>query len=270
MIDNEVFKTASQPERAVRASWQQHCRHHQKFQMDEMMSPDNSTAEQITDKEASTLMTWSIKTIDQSPRDRKFLALVSFGAPGIFLIYTLWLINPSAAEGYGTPIFFIVSSLLMSLAILAMVRQKTLFNYRVYPDHIESDDCLYYPDYTEDLFKGIVIVFVLAVMFLGIFTGSALLTVFGPVFILVGTGGALMSWQRPEPRHHPGLPWDEFHFVTVDRKYRIIVHHCTDVPQGFDVRFPDDDLLEQYLAFLHTVLRPTVKYTEKVWQGNYE
>ena len=234
------------------------------------MSPDNSTAGQITDKDASTLMTWSIKAIDQSPRDRRFLALFSFGAPGAFLAYILWLTDLSTVESYGFPISITVSMLLASFGILAMVRQKTLFNYRVYPDHIESDDCLYYPDYTEDLFKGIVIVFVLAVMFLGIFTGSALLTVFGPVFILVGTGGALMSWQRPEPRHHPGLPWDKFNFVTVDRKYRIIVHHCTDVTLGFEVRFPDNDLFEQYLAFLRTVLKPTVTYTEKVWPGSYQ
>ncbi|MBD8495281.1 permease [Pseudomonas syringae] len=230
------------------------------------MDPENSTAEQITDKETSTLMTWSIKTIDQSPRDRKFLALVSFGAPGIFLIYTLWLIKPSADEGYGTPIFFIVSSLLMSLAILAMVRQKTLFNYRVYADHIEYDACLYYPDYTEDLFKGIVIFFVLAVIFLGLFTGSVLLILFGPIFILLGTGGALMSWQRPAPRGHPSLPWNDINFITVDRKHRIIVQHTTDVTLGFEAHCPDNDLFEHYLAFLRTVLRPDVEYIEKVWQ----
>ncbi|GAB7531932.1 hypothetical protein PS3A_43460 [Pseudomonas sp. 3A(2025)] len=79
-----------------------------------------------------------------------------------------------------------------------------------------------------------------------------------------------MSWQRPLPKHRPGLPWDKFNFVTVDRKYRIIVHHCTDVTLGFEVRFPDNALFEQYLAFLRTVLRPTVEYTEKVWPGSYQ
>lgn len=234
------------------------------------MNTDNSMIEQTIDKKGSTLMAWSLKAIIHPPRDRKFAILFSFGAPGIALTGILWSLDLATIESYDFPIFITVTLLLTSFAILAGVRQKTLFNYRVYPDHVEADDCLYYPAYTEDLFKGIVIVFVLATTFLGIFVGSVLLAVFGPVFILLGTGGALMSWQRPLPRYHPGLPWDEFNFVTVDRKYRIIVQHCEDVNQGFDVRFPDDDLFEQYLAFLPTVLRPTVKYTEKVWPGDYE
>ncbi|MBD8495282.1 hypothetical protein [Pseudomonas syringae] len=230
------------------------------------ISPDNRNQS----SETPLLMSWSLKTLAHSPRDRIVIPIACMAVPIVNAILSLWAFFMGIEQDQTLGVDFLPGTLLIGWAFLAMVRQKTLFNYRVYPDHIESDDSLYYPDYTEDLFKGIVIVFVLAVMFLGIFTGSALLTVFGPVFILVGTGGALMSWQCPEPRHHPGLPWDEFNFVTVDRKYRIIVHHCTDVPQGFDVRFPDDDLLEQYLAFLHTVLRPTVKYTERVWQGNYE
>ncbi|GAB7531931.1 hypothetical protein PS3A_43450 [Pseudomonas sp. 3A(2025)] len=186
------------------------------------------------------------------------------------MAYALWLADLGTIDSYGFPAFITIGMLLASLGILAMVRQKTLFNYRVYPDRIESDECLYYPDYTEDLFKGIVIILILAMIFLGIFTGSLLLAIFAPVFILLGTGGALMSWQRPLPKHRPGLPWDKFNFVTVDRKYHIIVQHCTDVTLGFEVRFPDNALLEQYLAFLRTVLRPTVEYTEKVWPGSYQ
>ncbi len=234
------------------------------------MTSETSTNKKTRHEKHKTLMNWSLKALDQSPNEKTINIGACLTGPALNIVFVLWALYTGDEDDQALGLWLIPGMLLLSWAFIAMILQKTLFNYRVYPDHIESDDCLYYPDYTEDLFKGIVIVFVLAVMFLGIFTGSALLTVFGPVFILVGTGGALMSWQRPEPRHHPGLPWDEFNFVTVDRKYRIIVHHCTDVPQGFDVRFPDDDLLEQYLAFLHTVLRPTVKYTEKVWQGNYE
>lgn len=234
------------------------------------MNTDSSVIEKASDKEAPQLMSWSIKTTAHSPRERKFDLVASFGASGIVLTYALWVIDITTIESYGFPIFLTIGMLIASFGMLAIFRQKTLFNYRVYPDHVEYDDCLYYPDYTEDLFKGIVIILILAMIFLGIFTGSVLLTIFAPIFILLGTGGALMSWQSPSPRHHPGLPWDEFNFVTVDRKYRIIVQHCEDVNQGFDVRFPDDDLFEQYLAFLPTVLRPTVKYTEKVWPGDYE
>ncbi|KQQ64401.1 hypothetical protein ASF84_26025 [Pseudomonas sp. Leaf127] len=207
------------------------------------MISETSTNKKAQHEKHKTLMNWSLKALDQSPKEKTINIGVCLTGPALNIVFVLWAFYTGDEDDQALGLWLIPGMLLLSWAFIAMILQKTLFNYRVYPDHIESDDCLYYPDYTEDLFKGIV---------------------------LVGTGGALMSWQRPEPRHHPGLPWDEFHFVTVDRKYRIIVHHCTDVPQGFDVRFPDDDLLEQYLAFLHTVLRPTVKYTERVWQGNYE
>ncbi|WP_459747669.1 hypothetical protein, partial [Pseudomonas sp. 3A(2025)] len=103
-------------------------------------------------------MTWSLKAIIHPPRDRKFAILFSFGAPGIVLAGILWSLDLATIESYDFPIFITVALLLTSFAILAGVRQKTLFNYRVYPDHVESDECLYYPEYTEDLFKGIVIV----------------------------------------------------------------------------------------------------------------
>ena len=61
------------------------------------------------------------------------------------------------------------------------------------------------------------------------------------------------------------IPWDQYNSVTVDRKRRFVVTHTTDQTLGFEARLPNDELLEQYLAFLRSVLPPSAQFTERKW-----
>lgn len=73
--------------------------------------------------------------------------------------------------------------------------------------------------------------------------------------------------KRENPvNREASLPWHEYNFVTIDRKHRFIITHKTDPTVGFEARLPNDELFEQYLAFLRTVLPAHVIYTEKRWK----
>jgi hypothetical protein len=103
--------------------------------------------------------------------------------------------------------------------------------------------------------------FVLALA--GLMTGSVLL-ILGPIASYFMVALYLFNLQNPVSRRK-SLPWHEYNFVTLDREHRTIVTHKTDPTLGFEARLPDDELFEQYLEFLRTVLPSHVQYTEKRW-----
>jgi hypothetical protein len=102
-----------------------------------------------------------------------------------------------------------------------------------------------------------------------VFVGAALIT--GSILFLVSPAAIgflatlrLLNWQNPVI-HEKSLPFNEYNFVTIDRKRRVVVTHVKDLTLGFEVRFPDDRLFEKYLDFLRVSLPPTAEFTEKKW-----
>ncbi|KPB32649.1 Uncharacterized protein AC514_2657 [Pseudomonas savastanoi pv. phaseolicola] len=123
---------------------------------------------------------------------------------------------------------------------------------------------LHYPDFASSFFKGIAIAVILIFVFIAALTGS-LLFLIGPAAMACIAALKLLNWENPI-HHEQSLPWDEYNFVTVDRKRLMIVTHRTDVTLGFEARFQHEVLFNKYLAFLQTVLPPTTEFTEKAWK----
>lgn len=76
----------------------------------------------------------------------------------------------------------------------------------------------------------------------------------------------IMEWKPPPSELETSMVWEKYNAVTIDRRYRIIVIHRTDLTIGFEARLPNKELFEQYLAFLRTVLPEVTTYREEVWK----
>ncbi|RMR17607.1 hypothetical protein ALP90_01624 [Pseudomonas amygdali pv. ulmi] len=144
------------------------------------------------------------------------------------------------------------------------VRQKTIYNYTIKTNCAHLEYYLHYPDFASSFFKGIAIAVILIFVFIAALTGS-LLFLIGPAAMACIAALKLLNWENPI-HHEQSLPWDEYNFVTVDRKRLMIITHRTDVTLGFEARFQHEVLFNKYLNFLHTVLPFTAEFTEKAWK----
>ncbi|KQQ57689.1 hypothetical protein ASF84_28155 [Pseudomonas sp. Leaf127] len=171
----------------------------------------------------------------------------------------------SLVEDFNLWLTLCLSLMILGSLPVALLMQKTAFDYIIYPDRGEVEHQLYFPNFAGGLFKGVATIAILMFVGAALLTGS-LLFLFGPAAVAVGSAIKLMNWEKPAPTHEVSMPWSDHYFVTVDRTYLIIVAHHTDTTIGFKARFPDKALFEQYLAFLRTVVAPHAEFTEKVWE----
>jgi hypothetical protein len=158
---------------------------------------------------------------------------------------------------------FICVTVAFLIFYLKVARQKTAYHYKVYEDHTSLDYHVFYSDLETAIIKTLACICMLVYVGVTLITGSILFLV-GPAAIGFLAALRLMNWQNPVT-HVNSLPWDEYNFVTIDRKRKIIVTHRTDVTLGFEARLPDDELFEQYLSLLKASLPPTAEFTEKKW-----
>jgi hypothetical protein len=149
---------------------------------------------------------------------------------------------------------------------LKISRQKNVYHYQIYKDHATLDHHVYYSELEIKIIKT------LAAICMFVFVGAALIT--GSILFLIGPAAIgflatlrLLNWQNPIT-HENSLPFNEYNFVTVDRKRRVIVTHVKDLTLGFEARLPDDKLFEQYLDLLKRSLPPTAEFTEKKWDSD--
>ncbi|WP_109511922.1 permease [Pseudomonas ovata] len=213
----------------------------------------------------STLMKWSIKAINQSPSDIRAAFYFCFGTPIICISGLSWWLWPEMEIMFGFWLGLCMATIVFPMIFLAILRQKTVFNYKIQLDYGEVEHQLYFPDFASDLFQGLAAFAILIFVGVALLTGS-LLFLLGPAAIAVGSAMTLMNWEKPPVVYERSMSWNDHDFVTVDRKYLIIVAHHTDTTIGFKARFPDKALFEQYLAFLRTVVAPHAEFTEKVWE----
>ncbi len=183
----------------------------------------------------------------------------------VLFLYCLWLMWDTLPEDVELLIAFGCAAVVSVIYMIMLVaRQKTIFNYQLTTQACSVEHLLHYPGFAGPLFKGIAIFTILLFLGVALVTGSLLFLV-GPAVIALGAARTLLNWENPI-HHRETRPWEMHNFVTIDRKRSIIVIHCTDITTGFVAHFPNKDLLEQYLQFLHTVLPPTVEFMEKDWE----
>ncbi|WP_081002897.1 permease, partial [Pseudomonas amygdali] len=153
---------------------------------------------------------------------------------------------------------------ILAYFICLLIRQKTIYNYTIKTNCAHLEYYLHYPDFASSFFKGIAIAVILIFVFIAALTGS-LLFLIGPAAMACIAALKLLNCENPI-HHEQSLPWDEYNFVTVDRKRLMIITHRTDVTLGFEARFQHEVLFNKYLNFLHTVLPSTAEFTEKAWK----
>jgi hypothetical protein len=140
---------------------------------------------------------------------------------------------------------------------------KAVYRYRVFETHARLAYCLDIPKQASTVFKSFAIFGIACIFLIGLISGSILILV-GPCGMTIFAALRLLDMKIPKKRDW-SAPWDEYNFVTVDRKRRFIVTHTTDQTLGFEARLPNDELFEQYLAFLHSVLPASAQFIEKKW-----
>ncbi|MCQ9422939.1 permease [Pseudomonas sp. LJDD11] len=187
------------------------------------------------------------------------------------LILSIWPVSLGvlARDSFHTdPITFycvLGGALTAEFYYLYFMLRPSIFNYRIYPECGEVDVQPYYAKYTKHVFNGVAIIAIIVLLGLAAFVGS-LLFLLGPVALMIISALNIMEWKPPPCELETSMVWEKYNAVTVDRRYRIIVIHRTDLTIGFEARLPNKALFEQYLAFLRTVLPEVTTYREEVWK----
>lgn len=209
------------------------------------------------------VLNWSISAISGSPKDLFLSQIVITVAHVLWFSCISYLMRDMIEREMG---FFIsITTLIIGLnaGAICIMRQKTLYRYQIHRTRARLVYRLHYPKYAREFFKGFALVGIFLLILMALMAGSLLfLTGVGAMAFMAAM--RLLTWKNPIKREWSG-PWDEYNFVTVDRKRRVVVTHITDKTLGFEARLPDDALFEQYLAFLRSVLPPTAQFTEKKW-----
>ncbi|AHF69347.1 MULTISPECIES: hypothetical protein [Pseudomonas] len=224
-----------------------------------------STAQNKIFSSDSTVMAWSIKTIDCPPKELIKFQLIIIGSSLALFLYCLWMMWDTLPEDVELLIGFGCAAVVSATYMIMLVaRKKTIFNYHIdiQAGSVEYYD--YYPNFAGPFFKGIAIFTILLFLGVALVTGS-LLFLLGPAAISLGAARSLLNWEN-KINNEQSLPWNEYNFVTVDRKRSMIITHRTDITVGFEFRFPNKELFEQFLQFLHSVLPPTAEFMEKDWE----
>ncbi|MFJ2483623.1 permease [Pseudomonas sp. NPDC087598] len=211
------------------------------------------------------LMNWSTKTIKSSPKDimKAQLWLIA-GATLMNALVTAAVWQNLPKYNTGLLIAYIFSYALTGYFIL-ILRQKTVFNYRLTETHGEVEHYRYYPRYAGTIFKGFASFTVLFFVGASLYTGS-LSFMIGPATMALGASRFLFGWKN-EITNLRSSPWREYNFVTIDRKRLMVVTHRSNQSVGFETRFTEDTELEKYLNNLKKLLPKSAIYSEKNWPG---
>lgn len=207
------------------------------------------------------IMQWSSKVVSGSPREVVIFRCFAISAALVFLAYITFLWGLKENPG-----FIFGATLLLgtvSGSAIAAREIKVIYRYRIFKTHARLAYCLNIPKHTDALFKIFAILGIGCMFMIGIMSGSILILA-GPGGIAVFAALKLLNIKIPKKREW-SIPWDQYNFVTVDRKRRFVITHTTDPTLGFEARLPNDELLEQYLGFLRSVLPASAQFTEKKW-----
>jgi hypothetical protein len=215
--------------------------------------------------ESTPLMCWTTKAITASPRKIRQAELQIIVGFSLIFLYAAWLafvkidnsIRLAATTGAALIVF-------ATYIIMVIVRQKTVYTYTINSENGRADYYLHYPDFAGTLFKSIAALATLSFIGTAIYTGSFLFLI-GPVAMALGSARFLLFWKN-ETHTRNSTSWNEYNFITIDHERLMVITHCNDQTVGFEARFPDKQLLEQYLKTLKTLLPETAIYTQKKWE----
>lgn len=209
------------------------------------------------------LAAWTIKAIKQPRRDIVLGPIVLMGLASAICLGVTWNMWGSIRENLASLIAIYCIAYGLFFGMLMMVRQKTVFHYRLTTDGAEVEHYLYFPDWTGSLFRGTALGILLLFFAIAVFTGS-LLFMLGPVAMAIAAALRLLSWKNEVTSYFS--PWAGYDLVIIDRRQRMLVVSCVAQPAfGLQLRCPDDAALEQHLQLLRSTLTAPVTYLEEPW-----
>jgi hypothetical protein len=200
---------------------------------------------------------------ESSDKHINFLGLLLFVGTTLFVALATF---PAWSELPEEKLYFSIvalSAYSTALYVFWIFRQQTVYTYSIFAEHCVCESFLDYPCWAEGFFKGLVFVACLFFIGIAVFTAS-LFPVIGVSALVFIYAGRLLGWKN-EVHHKESLPWEDHNYVTIDRKRKIVVVHYTCLSNGFEVRFPDHELLERFLCFLRQTLPSTAEFLERHW-----
>ncbi len=150
--------------------------------------------------------------------------------------------------------------------LILAFRQKTVYHYSLTARSGKCESYLNFPEWAGDVFKGVVIFGLLILLGMAVFTGS-FAPLLGAGALGLGYAGRVIGWKN-EISIELSEPWKEHAFLTLDYKRKIIVTHYSNILYGFELRCPSQELFDECLAFLKTVLSPDIEVLIKDWDAH--
>ena len=212
-------------------------------------------------KKPELIIKWSLRSINGSPRELMQFKLSLIGIAFGFLAFIAYLFRADDEWGFVAIIGVMLACICW--ALIAGREVKTVYRYKIFNTHARLAYCQDISKNSAALIKGVVGFLLCCLLVVGLMSGSILVLI-GPCGMAVIAALRFLGMKIPKKRDW-SVPWDEYNLVTVDRKRRFVVTHIDDDTLGFEARLPNDELLEQYLAFLRSVLPPSAQFTEKKW-----
>ena len=205
-----------------------------------------------------TLMNWSIKARLIAPKDLRIsilvITLAVLGVAGMFS----WL-------GSDNWLYAFCAGMYVLGLLLVSVRTHLMFQLTRHgitiSKYVRSDRA------ARITIVVVVVIEAVVMLWLAVATGTWWLLA-TPLFIAYILLTREMVPPTPEAcmKHEHGPGWEQYRYLTIDRKRCILVPHISDLAIGFVLRLPDKAMFEQCLALLRELLPAEVEYLERDWE----
>lgn len=209
-----------------------------------------------------TIITWTIKAYPQPtlPMDIGMAVLALF--PGLFFLYGSLVYEDEHTR------HLVVNSGVLGMVIvfmlwIAVIRQKTVYNYRFTESGCEVDYWLNLPKSGSVFFKSLAIFAFVAILAMISIDPSLIWITAGPAGISIAAAVKLLNWENPVEHH--ATDWARYDLVFIDRKRKMVVPSFKADPlAGFEVHL-EKTRIDDFVAFLKTVI-PHAEFREAEWK----
>ena len=145
-------------------------------------------------------------------------------------------------------------------------RRKTVFNYIISESGGKVERWLDYSKYTGHIFKGIAIIFSVAVLTMILIDPSFIWMLAGPGAIGLAACSKLMKFENLIEHH--STTWSRYDLVFIDRKRKIVVpSYQNDTMAGFEMHI-EKRKIDEVVALLKTLM-PDAEFREEEWEWFY-
>jgi len=217
----------------------------------------------LEEQEGAALLSWKIKAHPYPiyPVDIMFGVMGFMNA--IFYLYGEFHENESIREfitgvsgfGYLILLYFFIG-----------FRKKTVFNYVISENGGKVERWMDYSKYTGHIFKGIAIIFFVAVLTMISIDPSFIWMLAGPGAMGLAACSKLMTFENPTEHH--ATKWSRYDLVFIDRKRKIVVpSYQNNNMAGFAIHV-EKRKIDEVVALLKTLM-PNAEFREEEWEWFY-